>query len=58
MLVISIVGIITSSYFFSISALLVILSYYCFEMYRLEIKLTFKEILHFLKPLLIAIMIC
>ncbi|WP_279160653.1 YfhO family protein [Thomasclavelia cocleata] len=58
MLVISILGIITSSYFFSISSLLVIFSYYCFEMYRLEIKLTFKEILHFLKPLLIAIMIC
>lgn len=58
LLVISIVGIITNSYFFSISALLVILSYFCFEMYRLEMKLTFKEILHFLKPLLIAIMIC
>lgn len=58
LLVISVIGIITNSYFFSISALLVIFSYYCFEMYRLDMKLTFKEILYFLKPLLLGIMIC
>lgn len=58
LLVVSVIGIITNSYFFSISALMVICSYYCFEMYRLEKKLTFKEVLYFLKPLLIAVMIC
>lgn len=58
LLVVSVIGIITNSYFFSISALMVICSYYCFEMYRLEKKLTFKEVLYFLKPLLVAVMIC
>lgn len=54
----AIVGIISSSYFFSISALLVIFSYYCFEMIRLENDLKLKKILLFIKPIIIAIMIC
>lgn len=58
LLIVSVVGIITNSYFFSISALLVIFSYYCFEIFKLEKKLKLKEIFLFLKPLIIAVMIC
>ena len=58
LLIVAVVGIITNSYFFSIAALLVIFSYYCFEMIRLERKLSFKEVFFFIRPLIIGIMIC
>lgn len=58
LMVFSVIGIIINSYFFSISALLVIFSYYCFEMIRQEKKLGIKNIVLFLKPLIIAVMIC
>lgn len=55
--VISVIGIIINSYFFSISAILVLFSYFCFEVIK-ERKITVKEILYFLLPIITAILIC
>lgn len=57
LLIISVVGIIVNSYFFAIAAILVLFSYYCFEIIK-ERKITFKEILQFSWPIIIAILIC
>lgn len=54
----SVVLIIVNSYFFSISALLALFTYYCFEMVRLHNQITFKKLCLFIKPLLIGILIC
>lgn len=54
----AVVLIIVNSYFFSISALLAIFTYYCFEMLRLQETITFKKLCLFIKPLLTGILIC
>lgn len=54
----SVVLIIINSYFFSISALLALFTYYCFEMLRLHYQITFKKLCLFIKPLLTGILIC
>ena len=54
----AVVLIIANSYFFAISALLTIFTYYCFEMYRLKNLITFKKLCLFIQPLLIGVLIC
>lgn len=53
----SIVWIIINSYFFSVTAIFVIFSYYCFEVINKD-GFEIKEILQILKPIIIAILIC
>lgn len=53
----AIVWIIINSYFFSVTAIFVIFSYYCFEViYKDDFKI--KRILRIFKPIIIAILIC
>lgn len=58
LLIFSVVLIIVHSYFFSISCLLVLFTYYCFEMLNNTNSLSIKKLLLFIKPLLIGVLIC
>lgn len=57
LLTISVVGIIINSYFFAIAAILVLFSYFCFEVIK-ERKFAIKNIFQFLVPIITAILIC
>ena len=53
----AIVWIIINSYFFSVTAIFVIFSYYCFEVINKD-DFKIKRILRIFKPIIIAILIC